>query len=121
MKCERKQDQKLIKELYNKIPKKVFYNNIITKLQRDVEDGFGLRDDKSNNVKPQTSNIPVPQPTPPPHEPVKISIIMNNKPTEWKIQAANNQNKKPALFKEDSLQIIFKYHIKMETIKIKNY
>jgi hypothetical protein len=52
---------------------------------------------------------------------LKISIIMNNKPTEWKIQDANNQNKKHALFKEDSLQIIFKYHIKMETIKIKNY
>jgi hypothetical protein len=66
-------DYRIAKELYNKIPKKVFYNNIITKLQRDVEDGFGLRDDKSNNVKPQTSNIPVPQPTLPPHEPVKIT------------------------------------------------
>ena len=66
-------DYRIAKELYNKIPKKVFYNNIITKLQRDVEDGFGLRDDKSNNVKPQTPNIPIPQPTPPPHEPVKIT------------------------------------------------
>ena len=28
------------------IPKKVYFNKIVTKLQRNIEDGFGRRDDK---------------------------------------------------------------------------
>lgn len=38
-------DFRIANELYNKIENKIFLNEIITKIQRTVEDGFGRRDD----------------------------------------------------------------------------
>ena len=106
-------DYRIAKELYNKIPKKVFYNNIITKLQRDVEDGFGLRDDKSNNVKPQTPNIPIPQPTPQPHEPVKITKTLE------KTQKQINYDKINSIFQISGPKIISQQQPKQETSHLK--
>jgi glycosyltransferase involved in cell wall biosynthesis len=39
-------DYRVAKKLYGKIPKKIYINKPLTKLQRQVEDGFGRRDDK---------------------------------------------------------------------------
>lgn len=41
-------DYRIAKKLTETIPKKVYFNKIITKLQRDIEDGFGRRDDKDH-------------------------------------------------------------------------
>ena len=43
-------DFRVANELYDKIPNKVFLDNVITKLQREVEDGFGRRDDLKNET-----------------------------------------------------------------------
>ena len=39
-------DYRVVKKLYDKIPNKIFLNEIITTLQRDIEDGMGKKDDK---------------------------------------------------------------------------
>jgi glycosyltransferase involved in cell wall biosynthesis len=48
-------DYRIAKKLYNKCRNRVFLNEVITKLQRDVEDGFGRRDDivpiDNNNIR----------------------------------------------------------------------
>lgn len=38
-------DYRIAKQLYNQIPNKIFINQVITKLQREKEDGFGKKDD----------------------------------------------------------------------------
>jgi hypothetical protein len=38
-------DYRVAKQLYEKVPKVTFLNKIITKLQREIEDGLGRRDD----------------------------------------------------------------------------
>ena len=39
-------DYRVAKKLYDKIPNKIFLNEIITTLQREIEDGMGKKDDK---------------------------------------------------------------------------
>jgi glycosyltransferase involved in cell wall biosynthesis len=41
-------DYRVAKKLYNKIPNTIFLNEVITSLQRDVEDGMGRKDDKTS-------------------------------------------------------------------------
>jgi glycosyltransferase involved in cell wall biosynthesis len=47
-------DYRVAKKLYDKIPNKIFLNEIITTLQREIEDGMGKKDDKI--VFNQTTN-----------------------------------------------------------------
>jgi GT2 family glycosyltransferase len=49
-------DYRVSKKLYKKIENKIFLNEILTELQRDVEDGMGRRDDKFIN-KIQDDNL----------------------------------------------------------------
>ena len=45
-------DFRVANELYDKIPNKIFIDDVITKLQRETEDGFGKKDDlKQENSK----------------------------------------------------------------------
>ena len=41
-------DYRIAKKLHEVIPKKTYLNKVVTKLQREKEDGFGRRDDKTN-------------------------------------------------------------------------
>jgi glycosyltransferase involved in cell wall biosynthesis len=41
-------DYRVAKKLYDKIPNKIFLNEIITTLQREIEDGMGKKDDKGS-------------------------------------------------------------------------
>ena len=43
-------DFRVADELYDKIPNKVYIDSVITKLQRQVEDGFGKKDDLPNEM-----------------------------------------------------------------------
>jgi hypothetical protein len=48
-------DYRVAKKLSEKIPNKKYYNQVITKLQRETEDGYGLKDDKNISI---VSKIP---------------------------------------------------------------
>lgn len=39
-----------LKKLTEKVPNKKYFNQVITKLQRETEDGYGLKDDKNISV-----------------------------------------------------------------------
>lgn len=43
-------DYRVAKSLYDKIKNKIFLNEVITGLQRDIEDGMGKKDDKSSLI-----------------------------------------------------------------------
>jgi glycosyltransferase involved in cell wall biosynthesis len=51
-------DYRVASELFDKIPNTIFVNEVITKLQRDVEDGFGKKDDKYDIKKKISVIIP---------------------------------------------------------------
>jgi hypothetical protein len=50
-------DYRIAKKLHEVIPKKTYLNKVITKLQREIEDGFGRRDDKLNKHQIILENV----------------------------------------------------------------
>lgn len=54
-------DYRVAKNLYKSVPNKIYLNETLTGLQRDIEDGFGQRDDKKTNqlsiIIPTYNNI----------------------------------------------------------------
>jgi hypothetical protein len=51
-------DYRIAKKLHEVIPKKTYLNKVITKLQREIEDGFGRKDDKKNQNSIETKIEP---------------------------------------------------------------
>jgi glycosyltransferase involved in cell wall biosynthesis len=51
-------DYRVAKKIYDKISNKIFLNEIITKLQREVEDGMGTKDDLPIKIKKLSIIIP---------------------------------------------------------------
>ena len=51
-------DYRVAKKIYDKISNKIFLNEIITKLQREVEDGMGTKDDLPIKIKKLSVIIP---------------------------------------------------------------
>ena len=50
-------DYRIAKKLHEVIPKKTYLNKVVTKLQREIEDGFGQRDDKLNKHQIILENV----------------------------------------------------------------
>lgn len=63
-------DYRIAKKLHEVIPKKTYLNKVITKLQREIEDGFGRRDDKLNKHQIIFENV----------------LNLENKRTEYEIK-----------------------------------
>lgn len=94
-------DYRVAKELYNTIPNKKFFNEVITKLQRDIEDGFGKRDDlnKKNNV----SNVILKEIV---EDNVKIHQHEKIQPTIEKKELTLNYDKINQIFNRGPRQVI---------------
>jgi hypothetical protein len=85
-------DYRVAKHLYNNIPKTIFINDVLTKLQREVEDGFGKRDDKTK--KSDVINI-------------VLDITKEKSPTERPIPIVSKLEKTPATINYDKVNQIF--------------
>lgn len=85
-------DYRIAKKLHEVIPKKTYLNKVVTKLQREIEDGFGRRDDKLNKHQIILENVLNFENKRPEHE-IKKTLEKTNKTIDYsKINQVFNNN-----------------------------